>query len=202
MVGSASSCGAPLLGSGSRILHVSSAAPSTPRLRSAFQTPHPLAIASCPTAPDDCLRWVCMIMLRSPPRCNYDALRRCGNECPVAGCAASNRFRLLRRDCERQRLKPSRFFCCLSADSVLHAHLSNLAVDSRPQERDRSASDVNGDCVGVQWQGAQEATARVARLILPIEVGWPLVPRESRMAIWGAGFRPETWDKMERPCEL
>ena len=45
----------------------------------------------------------------------------------MAGCAASNRFRLLRRDCERQRLKPSkpsRFFCCLSADSeysVLHA---------------------------------------------------------------------------------
>ena len=46
----------------------------------------------------------------------------------MAGCAASNRFRLLRRDCERQRLKPSRFFCSLSADSVLRAHLSNLAV--------------------------------------------------------------------------
>ena len=34
--------------------------------------------------------------------------------------------------------------------------MSSREGSSRPQERDRSASDVNGDCVGVQWQGAQE----------------------------------------------
>ena len=162
MAGSAFSFGVPSLGSGLQTRHASSAAHSTPQLL-CFPTQHSLTVTSWPYAVDSLA--VRARVLRSPPRCNYDALRQCGNECPVAGCAASNRFKLLRRDGRTwQRLKPSAFFLLplalpLSWPLRLHAVMesdcmptrSSLDADSRSQATAQSAAGVDGDCVAVQW---------------------------------------------------